>query len=97
MTEARLAWVPGPNEEYRLSMPGSILKGLSFIRRPITTPAKEGTIGFLDGLDDKGRAVRAVATFKDGEWRGGKGGGTLPFKPLVWTVCAEMERAADAG
>jgi hypothetical protein len=72
---------------------------MRFIQRPVSTPASEGTIAFLDGLSDKGNHKRAVGTFRDGEWRGGKGGAALPFRPLTWTVVAKKEsnepQAAD--
>lgn len=64
---------------------------LWFVTRPISTPPSEGTIGFVDGRDDKGRPKRAVGVFKGGAWRGGKGGGTLRFTPCTWTVAADAQ------
>lgn len=71
--------------------------GLRFVRRPVSTPAREGEVAFLDGPDDKGTLRRAVGTFRGGEWRGGKGGGTLRFKPVVWTVGVGTGAVADDG
>jgi hypothetical protein len=86
--------VPGPGEEHHLSLTIGATGSLKFIRRPMSTPAREGQIGFLDGLDSAGRMKREVAIYRDGEWRGGKGHSPLKITPLVWTVCAEMDAKA---
>jgi hypothetical protein len=89
---AKLDLAPGAELRFAVKIGGH---SLPFIARPISTLPREGTIATLDGLDDNDNPRRAVGTFKDGEWRGGKGGGTLTFQPRVWTVCAAMDKAAD--
>ena len=84
---------PEPGTEHHLTL--KIAGGeLQFIRRPMSAPAKDGTLAFLDGLTAKGNPSRRVALRRNGEWRieGAKG-----FQPVSWTVCAEMEAAADGG
>lgn len=84
---------PGEEAHFYVNVGGGELR---FIQRPISTPAKEGTIGFLDGVDAKGRVRREVAVFKDGEWRGGRGGAKLKITPRVWTVFAPTAAEANA-
>jgi hypothetical protein len=61
---------------------------LRFIKRPISVPASEGTIAFLDGVTANGNPSRRVGSWQNGAWKieGSKG-----FEPRFWTVCAEME------
>lgn len=68
-----------------------------FIRRPISTLPEEGTIGFLDGYDEKGKARRGVGVFRGGQWWGGKGHSKLKFDPVVWTVLGDMGAKRDGG
>lgn len=89
--------VPAPGEEHHFTLTIGKSVTLAFIRRPISTPAREGQIAFLDGVDESGRIKREVAVFKGGEWKGGKGGAALRIVPVMWTTCGEMEAAANVG
>lgn len=85
-----------PGTERRLVLTIGTVK-MPIIQRPISTIADEGTIGFLDGLDDKGVHRRAVGVFKNGEWKGGRGGQALKFKPLIWTVAGDSDAKPSGG
>lgn len=89
--------VPGPGEEHQLTVTIGKSMALRFVRRPISTPAREGQMAILDGVDESGRIKRQVATFKNGEWKGGAGGGALQITPVMWTASVEMEAAANGG
>jgi hypothetical protein len=61
---------------------------LRFVRRPVSEIPPDGTIAFLDGVNDEGRPRRGVGHFHDGQWWGSAGRQQLRFTPTLWTVMA---------
>ncbi|MEG3154463.1 hypothetical protein [Sphingomonas sp. RB1R13] len=59
--------------------------GLSFVRRPVSEPPVEGTVGVADDGHEGGWTDRQPAMFKGGEWLSMKGK-ALRFKPQYWIV-----------
>ena len=61
---------------------------LHFLRRPMSTPAEEGTIALLDGLTAKGNPSRRVGSFQNGKW---KTRGSAGFVPQYWITFLPQE------
>lgn len=71
-------------DEYRFQVP--MLRGVTFLRRPVGTTPPDGTICFVDdGTATGWSRGQACGVFKDGEWTNGKGK-PLKFVPTYWTV-----------
>lgn len=67
-----------------------LLKGLVFVRRPVSDAPPEGTLCFVDDGNATGwKRGQSVGLFKDGEWTNGKGR-ALRFAPTYWTKMEDV-------
>ena len=73
-----------PEGGVRFTLP--LLKGWTFVRYSIATPAPEGTIGFLGD----GQTWQVAGEFKGGEWRPVPGN-KFRGAPKFWTVIEGKE------
>ena len=63
-----------------------LLKGVTFLRRPVSALPDEVLICFVDdGTSTGWRGAQSVGVFKNGEWTNGKGK-PVKFEPTYWTV-----------
>lgn len=79
--------IPADGTEHHIRLNIGRGAALRMIRRPVSAPATEGQIAFLDGVNEAGSHRRGVGVWIDGDWRANEKGAPLPFKPLCWLVC----------